>query len=202
MIQILLKRLVLLTAFCIASACGAFADSIVENFPTAGDAFTSAINGNGTIPSGGQTQYQWTTGDSVTSAVFTDIPSNSVTGLQENWTYQDVLGGGGSETWDILVNGLVVGSEKLTGCDYCSSDFTLTNTINFAGIAPLSGGYQVELLLANTVPGGEGSVAWLDGGETTLYYTPSSVVPEPSGLALLVLALMAAFGWARTRARA
>ncbi len=37
---------------------------------------------------------------------------------------------------------------------------TVTGTVNFAGIAPVAGGYQVELVLQNTVPFGGGSVAW------------------------------------------
>jgi len=196
MSQLLLRRLLLLAGICIASTCVALGDTIIENFPTAGDAYTSATNGNGTIPSGGLTGFQWTAGDSVTSAIFTDVPSASVIGLTENWTYEDVLGSGNSETWDILVNGVTVGSETLPDCDYCSSDLTLTNTISFGSIAPVAGGYQIELLLTNTIPGGGGSVAWLDGGTTTLDY---SSVPEPSGLAAFGLALVSGLGWLRRR---
>jgi len=198
MSQPLLNRLLLVAGFCIASTCVALGDTIVENFPTAGDAYTSATNGNGTIPSGGQTAFQWTTGDSVTSAIFTDVPSSSVIGLTENWTYLDVLGGGNSETWDILVNGVTVGSETLPDCGYCNSDLTLTNTISFGSISPVSGGYQIELLLTNTIPSGGGSVAWLDGGTTTLDYATSSV-PEPSGLAAFGLALVSGLAWLRRR---
>jgi len=187
-----------LAAFCIASTCVALGVTIVENFPTAGDAYTSATNGNGTIPSGGQTAYQWTTGDSVTSAIFTDVPSSSVIGLTENRTYQDYLGGGNAETWDILVNGVTVGSETLPDCGYCGSDLTLANTISFGSIAPVAGGYQIELLLTNTVPGGGRPVAWLGGGTTTLDYATSSV-PEPSGLAAFGLALVSGLAWLRRR---
>ncbi len=56
---------------------------------------------------------------------------------------------------------------------------TVTGTVNFADIAPVAGGYQVELVLQNTVPFGGGSVAWLDGGITGLSYTP-----EPGSMVL------------------
>ncbi|MGD0200540.1 MAG: PEP-CTERM sorting domain-containing protein [Bryobacteraceae bacterium] len=196
----LLKRLIFLASFCIASACVAFAGLIVEPFPTAGDPFTSATNGNGTIPSGGQTNFQWTTGDSVTSSVFI-IPGSSVTGLTENWQYQSYLQGGGSEAWNIYVNGVLVGAEVLNDCgsDCGGLDFGLTNTLSFAGIAPAAGGYQIGLILQNTVPSGLGSVAWLDGGTTVLAY--ASGVPEPSGLTALGLALLSGLAWVRRRGR-
>jgi hypothetical protein len=197
MSRTLLKRLTLLASFCIASTCVAVAGTL-EPFPTAGNAFTSATNGNGTMPSGGQTSYQWTTGDSVTSSVFS-IPTSSVTGLTENWIYNSFLGGGGSETWNIYVNAVLAGSEVLNDCGSCGSYFTLTNPLNFAGIAPAGGGYQIELILQNTVPSGLGSVAWVDGGTTTFLY--ASDVPEPSGLTPLGLALLSGLAWVRRRGR-
>ncbi len=192
----LLKRLAVLASFCIASTCVAVAGSVVEPFPTAGDAFTSAANGDGTIPSGGLTYYQYTTGDSVTSSIFV-IPTSSVTGLIEDWTYQDYLGSGGSETWNIYVNAVLVGSEVLSDCGYCGSYLTLTDTFNFADIAPVSGGYQIGLILQNTVFPGGGSVAWADGGTTTLEY--GTTIPEPSGLTALGVALLSGLAWIRRR---
>jgi hypothetical protein len=53
--------------------------------------------------------------------------------------------------------------------------------VTFAGIAPVSGGYQIELILQNSVPFGGGSVAWLDGGITGLSY---NTVPEPGSMML------------------
>ena len=44
--------------------------TVDEPFPTAGDAYCSATNGCGTIPAGGQTAFQWTTGDFVISSIF------------------------------------------------------------------------------------------------------------------------------------
>ena len=151
-------------------------------FPTAGDAYCSATNGCGNIPAGGQTAYQWTAGDYVISSIFT-IPTTSVTDLTANWTFQDYLGGGNTETWWVYVNGVAVAGAVLPDCNYCGTNGTVTGTVNFADIAPVAGGYQIELVLQNTVPGGGGSAAWLDGGLTGLSY--NTAVPEPASLMLL-----------------
>jgi PEP-CTERM motif len=149
-------------------------------FPTAGDAYCSATNGCGTIPAGGQTAYQWTAGDYVISSIFT-LPTSSVTDLTANWSFQDFLGGGNTETWYAYVNGTPVAMATLPDDSYNGDILTVTGTVNFAGIAPVAGGYQVELVLQNTVPFGGGSVAWLDGGITGLSYTPT---PEPGSMLL------------------
>lgn len=148
-------------------------------FPTAGDAYCSATNGCGTIPVGGQTGFQWTAGDFVQSAIFA-VPTDSVTDITANWIFQDYLNGS-TETWFVYVNGVVVAGAVLPDCGGCGSYETVTGTVTFAGIAPLNGGYQIELVLQNTVPGGEGSVAWADGGITGLSYGGT---PEPSSLLL------------------
>jgi hypothetical protein len=152
-----------------------------EPFPTAGDAYCSATDGCGTIPAGGQTAFQWTAGDYVISSVFA-LPTSSVTDLTANWSFQDFLGGGNTETWFALVNGVAVAQAILPDDNYNGDILTVTGTVNFAGIAPVGGGYQVELILQNTVPFGGGSVAWLDGGITGLSYTST---PEPSSMLLL-----------------
>src|SRR5450631_4323614 len=79
--------------------------NVNEPFPTAGDAYCSATNGCGTIPAGGQTAFQWTTGDFVLSSIFV-LNTTSVTDLTANWSYQDFLGNGNTETWFVTVNGV------------------------------------------------------------------------------------------------
>jgi len=64
----------------------------------------------------------------------------------------------------------------------------VTGTVFFAGIPPLGGGYQVELILQNTIPPGGGSVAWQDGGITGLSGT-AAAVPEPGSLVLVGTAI-------------
>jgi hypothetical protein len=186
-----MKRLGLIAAcFCLTTSA-VYAGTITELFPTAGNAYVSASNGSGAIPGGGPAPNEWTSGDSVTSSVFLDVPSTSVTGLTENWTYRNYLSGGASETWNVLLNGTVVGSETLLDCNNCQTLFTLTNSINFSSIAPVSGGYQVSLVLTNTVAGGLGSVAWLGNGTTTLTYADSGVgtTPEPTTIWLVASGL-------------
>ena len=157
-------------------------DTSTVPFPTAGDAYCSLTNGCGTIPSGGQTDFQFDAGDFVISSIFV-LPTTSVTGLTANWSFQDFLGNGNTETWFILVNGVLVAQTILPDDGYNGDIGTVTGGVSFAGIAPVSGGYQVELVLQNTVPFGGGSVAWLDGGQTGLTYSVSTV-PEPGSLVL------------------
>lgn len=152
-------------------------------FPTAGDAYCSFTNGCGTIPVGGGTDFQWTAGDFVTSSIFV-LPTTSVTDLDANWLVQDFLGAGNTETWFVLVNGTTVAQVILPDDSFNGDILNVTGTVTFAGIAPVSGGYQVELVLQNTIINGGGSVSWLDGGLTGLSYN-TSTVPEPGSMVLL-----------------
>jgi len=151
-------------------------------FPTAGDAYCSATNGCGTIPTGGMTLPQWTAGDYVQSDIFKSTGLTSVTDGTADWSFWDFLGEGNNETWDVYVNGVAVADLVIPDCDYCGTNGWVGGTVNFAGIAPVAGGYQVELVLQNTIPGGGGSVAWLDGGTTGLSGTAT---PEPSSFMLM-----------------
>jgi len=191
-----MKRMMCVVSFALMFTLMAWADTVVP-FPTAGDAYCSATNGCGTIPAGGQTAFQWTTGDYVDSAIFV-LPTNSVTDLTADWTFADYLGGGNNETWNVYVNSVNVASTVLVDCGYCGSDFTVTGTATFSDIAPVSGGYQISLVLQNTVPGGGGSVAWLDGGTTTVSYTSTSV-PEPGSILLLGTMLVGVAGALKRR---
>lgn len=171
-------------------------------FPSADNAYCSATNGCGTIPSGGQTAYQWTAGDYVLSDVFTNTGLTSVTDLIADWTYQDFLSSAASETWFVYVNGFAIAYVPIAGCGECGNDFTITGGIDFPSIAPVSGGYQVELVLQNTVFNGEGSVAWLDGGTTGLSGTNGqTIVPEPDSVALFGSGLVLLTGLLRRKSR-
>jgi hypothetical protein len=150
-------------------------------FPAAGDFYVSD-NGNGNIAVGGQTGYMWTAGDYVISPIFV-LRTTDVTDLTANWIFQDYLGNGNNEMFSVLVNGMQVATATIFDCNYCGTYSTVTGTVNFASIGPLLGGYQVELLLQNTVPSGGGAVAWADGGITGLSYN-TSTVPEPGSMIL------------------
>jgi PEP-CTERM motif len=149
-------------------------------FPTAGDAYCSVTNGCGTIPSGGQTAFQFDATDFVISSTFV-LPTTSVTDITANWNFQDFLGNGNTETWFVFVNGIAVAQTTLPDDGSKGDILNVGSSVTFAGIAPVAGGYQVELVLQNTVPFGGGSVAWLDGGITSLSYN-TSTVPEPGSM--------------------
>ena len=82
-----------------------------------------------------------------------------------------------------ICNSMAVAQAILPDDNYNGDILRVTGTVNFAGVAPVAGGYQVALVLQNTVPFGGGSVAWLDGGITGLSYNVSTV-PEPSSMLL------------------
>lgn len=179
-----MKTFVYVVSFALmfALVAGAAVVTTNEPFPAAGDAYCSATNGCGTIPAAGQTAFMWTAGDYVLSSIFV-LPTDSVTGLTANWSYQDYLGAGNTETWFVYVNGFEVASGILPNDNFHGDILNFSGTFGFPGIAPVSGGYQVELILQNTVPLGAGSVAWLDGGTTGLSYDTG--VPEPGSMLLL-----------------
>lgn len=168
-------------------AVQAFAGSIVESFPAT------------------DSGYLWTAGNTVTSNVFTDVPSSTITGLTENWTYVDALALNVQATWNIEVNGTTIGSETLMGCDGCGINqpsYTLSNSFSFADVAAVSGGYQISLVLQNTMALGDGSIDWPADGTTTLSYADSeapSETPEPNSLLLLASGLVALGGMARRK---
>lgn len=174
--------LALVSAVCLLLAGAAFADNVEVPFPTAGDYYCSATNGCGYIPSGGQTAYMWTAGDYVVSSNFTSTGLSSVTGLMWDFTIQNYLGE--NETLDVLVNNTVVGDIVIEQCGECGSYQVITGSLSFGGIGPSNGGYTLEMELTNTLPGGEGSLAFTDGGSFTLVGGSGSSTPEPSSILL------------------
>lgn len=190
------KTLLLIVALCLltfgvagASNLPTFTDRQINpsdvmypgNFPTAGDYYCSATNGCGNIPSGGQTAYMWTARDFVQSSIFTNTGITSATDVSVDFFFQDILGGGNTETVYYDVNGIPVAQFIAPDCNYCGSYYEVTGTVNFADIAPVNGGYQLSMVLQNTIPPGGGSIAFADGGSFTLSGTST---PEPGSIML------------------
>ncbi len=139
----------------------------------------------------------FTAGNFVESSIFM-LSTNSVTDLTANWNFQDFLGEGNTETFSVLLNGIEVSTVTAPDDGFNGDIINVTGTVTFSGIAPLNGGYQVELVLQNTVPLGGGSVAWLDGGITGLSFN-NGQTPEPSSLLLMGSGLLGLVGVARRR---
>jgi hypothetical protein len=190
--------LTLLSVFCLFMAGVANASNVPVPFPTAGDYYCSASNGCGNIPAGGQTAFMWTEGDYVISSNFTNTGLSSVTGLSWDFTIQNYLGGGSNETVDILLNNTMVGS--FTALSGGGGNYQeITGSANFGAIAPLDGGYTLEMELTNTIPPGNGSIAFADGGTFTLIGGQGGTVPEPGSILLFGSGALGVFGFLRRK---
>jgi hypothetical protein len=167
------------------------------SFPTKGDQYSSATNGSGTIPAGGQSASMWTAGDFVETANASVIGSYAATSFTDTFTIQNFLGGGNNLTVDALLNGIDIGSWTADDCAFCGTDQVINFSANFTPIA-VSGPFTVEYLLANTIPSGGGSIAFLDGGNASLFGTATSV-PEPVTLSIFGIGLAGAAAMRRRK---
>jgi hypothetical protein len=183
-------RLILVTLLLtlMATAGTVQAASYVANFPSSSTFYSSATNGNGLIPSGGQSQFMWTTGDYVSQTV-NGTALNSVDSLSYNFSYQNYLGGN-TLTVGLLINGIQVDSFVAPDVGFSGNYFSATDTVSFSPI-PGGGTYALSMVLENTIPGGGGSIAFADGGNWTLGAT---AVPEPATMLLLGFGLAGVAG--------
>lgn len=159
----------------------ASANSVTVGFPSSGTAYFSATNGSGTIPAGGQSTWMWTTNDYI-SQTFTGVGVYTVDSVSFDYYYINSLGNGGSLGWELLINGIDVGGFGAGDTNYSKNNVELTGTFHPTPFV-VNDTFTISMVLGNTVPSGEGSIAFLDGGHVTL--TDSSAVPEPASLLLL-----------------
>ena len=172
------------------------AADVIVDFPSSNTSYFSATNGSGTIPSGGQSAYMWTKGDYVTQAL-PPIALSSVDSLSVDFQYQNILGYGATETVEYFINGTPIGSFTAPDTNFSESDLTITDTLNFGSITG-NGNYTLSMVLENTVAGGSGSIAFLDGGQFTLGGQNSSV-PEPATMVLFGTGLIGLAGLVRRK---
>lgn len=187
-----MKYLAFIMGGALALTAGAAAEaSVTVNFPEAGTVYVSATNGSGTIPAGGQSAYMWTTGDHVVD-FYAATGLASATSLSATFTIQNYLSV--DQFFDVLVNGVDVGAYDVAPDGGSGAYQTLSFSKTFATIAGPN--YGLEYVLDNTIPGGDGSIAFTDGGTVTL----SGTVPEPAAWALMLVGF-GALGAGLRRAR-
>jgi len=194
-----LSIVVALVALCFLTGSIAHAGTLTIPFPAPGNYYCTSIGpppGCGFLgPPGSQTPDMSTAGDFIQSALVTSTLSG-VTGLTGSFQYTDDLGGGNNELVYVEVNGTPVADFTALDCNYCGSVITVPVTATFADIAPVNGGYQLAMVLQNTIPSSGGWIAFNDPpGEWTL--TGTSSTPEPSSLIMFgsgVVAFASALG--------
>ncbi len=166
--RLCLRGVLTVLALLVLSLGVVHATELTYSFPTLGAFYFSATNGSGFATNYGPMPYMWTAGDFVTQNFFNG-PAIADSAAFDFWV-KDVLNGD-TETWDILINGNVIGGFIVPDVGGVSTVLHAATVLSFAPIDG-EGFYNYTFQLQNTVPGGEGSAAF--------YATP-----EPASLLLL-----------------
>ena len=150
--------------------------------PGVGATWSSATTGSGTLSAGGQTGFMWTTGDFVSQTV-TGTGLDFATEFADTFSIQNILGE--DMTIGASLNGTSIGQFTIANCDFCEQVQQVSVDFTFAKIASDPGNFNVIFTLENTMPPGEGSLTFLEGGRGTLSGTGG--VPEPASWALMIM---------------
>lgn len=130
--------------------------------------------------------YQWVNGDFVGQDV-QDSGLNSIDAVDLSLKYDDLLVAGQSQTYDVVINGITIGSFSIDGVGD-GLDRVVSSLYTFAPIAGPD--YEVLFVVASsTTPNGLGSVGWFNGPESDSSFDLVSTVPEPGTLMLTGLGL-------------
>src|SRR5208337_3696723 len=157
----------MLIAICCMGTASARADATVT-FPSSNTWYSSAGSGSGLMgDNGDQSAPLFTASDYISESFFTGQPSvNSLSLSLQLVNYFGNNPGSNYEN-DIYVNGVNVANFLVADCGFCASIQTFTvPTTNFS---PIHGGiYQLEIILADTVPSNGGAEWFISGGSATL----------------------------------
>ncbi len=187
-------RAVLLLMAISCFAVGLAHAGVAVTFPSDNSFYCTAGGGCDFVGNNGhQTGYFYTAGDFVSEIFFTG--QTSISGLSYDFFYLDSLGGnpGAQYENDVYVNSVLVGSFLVPDCGYCGTEMEASGTFTFASLEG-DGTYALSIVLAQTVPPGDGSYAFLAPGSATLQGTP-----EPGTLALLGSGVIGLAGWIRRK---
>ncbi|HVP49947.1 MAG TPA: PEP-CTERM sorting domain-containing protein [Candidatus Bathyarchaeia archaeon] len=155
-------------ALCFALSGAAHATELTFAFPTIGAFYYSATNGSGFVTTNGPMPSMWTAGDFLTQT-FWNGP-DSADSAAFDFYLRDYLDGA-TETWDIYINGTQVGYFDVPDAGGTDPLLHGYGVLNFSPIAG-NGFYTYSFILQNTVPPGQGSVAFY-------------VTPEPGSVLML-----------------
>src|SRR5208283_2766902 len=150
-------RAVLLLMAISCFAVGLAHADVAVTFPSDNSFYCTAGGGCGFVgDSGHQTGFFYTAGDFVTEIFFTG--QTSITGLSYDFFYLDDLGGspGAQYENDVYVNSILVGSFLVPDCGYCGTEMEASGTFSFSSLEG-DGTYALSIVLAETVPSGDGS---------------------------------------------
>lgn len=179
-----LRAIFLIVAFFCLAVSLASADDVVT-FPSSNSFSCNTFNCTFLGDNGNQSEPLFTSGDFVTE-IFFNGPQSYVKDLTYDLFLINNLGGnpGGTYRDFFYVNSTLVGSFLVGDCGYCGNTQEFKGEFNFNSIEG-DGTYALSIVLADTVPGGDGNEIFLAPGTVDLIPEPSTTAVLGSGLFLL-----------------